>query len=332
MSTWLSVLLLGSLLAFSAALPRGSKNGAKEVERLLARLLDKHAASNKDSRQPTVEEINIKSNLYGVAYLGSRLYVIDEDSSDIQVFDADTLSKVETIVVSGLRRPLDLTACESSKLLFVVDGHPQNYIYQVDPATKQSTIIDVADTRVNAAGTVSCYSGDLVATSVANSVVFVYNVASKNVRKIELPSTIVARHAVLTNDGTLYVSHIAARGRSNDDAVSKFTVSANSEVTLAGKYGGNRGSGNNQLNKPTHLALLKDGRVLVGDLQNKRVVAISADLSSGDIFVSTTDLLSRNVLADDGSTDGLPYRLSVKSDGSELCVGEANGEIQIYTL
>ena len=37
------------------------------------------------SRQGTQEEIKIRSNLYGVAYLGNKLYVVDEDSSNIQV-------------------------------------------------------------------------------------------------------------------------------------------------------------------------------------------------------------------------------------------------------
>jgi len=331
MSTWLSVLLLGSLLAYSAAAPKRSKYTDNEIATLLARLQE-NSESYRDSRKQPAEEADIKATLYGVAYLGSKLYVIAEDTSIIQVYDADTLAKLDSITVSGLTRPMDLAACEESNLLFVIDGHPKNTIYQVDPATGQSKTIDVADTVKNAAGTLSCYSGDLVATSAYNSVVFVYEIATGNVRKIQLPTTILARHAILTTGGELYVSHIAARGRTNDDGVSKFSVSARSGPTLLGKYGGHRGSGSGQLNRPTHLAALKDGSILVGDLENKRVVAIKGDLSSGDTFITTADLLSRNVLADDGTTDGLPHRLSVRHDGSELCVGEANGEVQIYTL
>jgi len=139
--------------------------------------------------------------------------------------------------------------------------------------------------------------------------------------------TITARHAIQTADGQFLVSYVAARGRFDNDGVTK----VDQQGKQLSKYGGPRGNGDRQLSWPTHLAVLPDGGVLVADMYNRRIVELDKDLNSGSVVISTANLLSRQEL-DDGSKAGVPWRVALRADGRQLCIGLSTGDIQIYDL
>jgi DNA-binding beta-propeller fold protein YncE len=331
MSIWLSVVLLGTLLGYSAASPRLSKDAAKEIDGLISELLDKYQApaNPRDGHLQQLSQIEGDSHedLFGLAHLGNRIYVIEDGSNVIQVYDDNTLAKVDSITVHGLQHPGDLTACEQSRQLFVLDRHPVNALWQVDAATHEAKKLKPINSDADQAVTLSASNGHVVLTSKFNSKLFVFNVESGDVKTITLPRAITARHAVETSRGTFFVSHVGSRGSFGNDGVSEF----DSTGTQLNTYGGERGSGSNQLNKPIYLALIPDGGVLVADFENKRVVGINDDLTLGEVVITTEDLLSRQS-GDDGSKAGRPWRLCISENGDQLFVGLSTGDIQVYRV
>lgn len=334
MSAWLSVVLLSALLGCSAALPRLSKDVAKELDGLLADLLNKYEASSdtlnghEDDRAHHEFDSGY-SNLFGLAHLGNKIFVVEDENNVIQVYDDDTFSLVDRITVKDLKYPGDLTACRKSGKLFLYEQDPNNILWKIDPVTHAATkLIFDEGNDLDPIQTLSASNGHVILTTKFTNELLVVDSYSGNVLKnIRLPRTIVARHAVETAGGTFIVANVGSRGSSTNDGVTE--IDDNGNILKA--YSGKRGSGSNQMNKPSYLALAPDGSVYVADFENRRVVHVNAGLSSMEVSLTTEDLLSRQG-GDSGDKTGRPWRLSINENGNKLLVGLATGEVALYTI
>ena len=91
-------------------------------------------------------------------------------------------------------------------------------------------------------------------------------------------------------------------------------------------YSGPRGDGPQQVDYPTHLALIGDGRVLVADSGASRVLVLNSELK-----------LER-VLLTDQQLNGEPWSLTYNSQTGLLCVGmlekeeEGPGRVNVYQI
>ena len=73
-------------------------------------------------------------------------------------------------------------------------------------------------------------------------------------------------------------------------------------------YGGSRGSGMGQLNGPVHLAIDRNGSILVADMENDRIVQLDASLKYMNEFANLKD----------------PYRLRLNEARGHLYVTDFN--------
>lgn len=58
-----------------------------------------------------------------------------------QVYDTASHSKVDDIAVDGLQYAGDIAACEETSQLYVLDIHPSNQIWKVDPSSGQASVL-----------------------------------------------------------------------------------------------------------------------------------------------------------------------------------------------
>lgn len=74
--------------------------------------------------------IRIPFNLWGLAIVGTCIYVIGLQSSEVQVY-ADNpphFDCIDSIRVEGLKDPTDIVSCDQSGLLYIADANLQNRI------------------------------------------------------------------------------------------------------------------------------------------------------------------------------------------------------------
>ena len=57
----------------------------------------------------------------GVAVIDNKLFVVFDLSSNIEVYDAQTLNHLSNIEVKGLLEPQDIVACHEEHQLYVAD-------------------------------------------------------------------------------------------------------------------------------------------------------------------------------------------------------------------
>ena len=107
---------------------------------------------------------------------------------------------------------------------------------------------------------------------------------------------------------------IVSDGRAN--AVYSFTVGGEGEYTCQWRYGGQQGRGPGMLYGPMGVATDSQGRILIADSLNHRVLLLSPE---GEML---KELLTKE--------DGLRFPSSISMRGEKLVVGTENKKIHIY--
>jgi hypothetical protein len=332
-----SVLLVCVLVDYGRAAPHISSSSrdsaVKEIDAILDKLLEKHRKSGEVSRSITLSghsDGDSTKELMGIAHHGSTVYVVRENSESIQTFDDTTLTKTGEIRVSGLKYAGDLAASDTSDHLYLLDRYPANLVWKIDIASKTASqlITFTAEQARDQPLSISVHDGRILLTSKFSSKLFFHDGNDGSlIREFSLPNDIIPRHAVEADDGSVYVCHVASRGRKTNDGVSKFDKSGNKLAT----FGGQRGSDSNQFDRPNYLALKPDGGVIVADFENRRVVEVNSELTEGQVVISRQNLESRQG-GDDGNPSGRPWRLAVDEGDKALYVGIASGVIQVYNF
>lgn len=260
--------------------------------------------------------------------------------------DSPPYALLQSIVVHGLQRPTDVAACHLMRRLFVADYEGRCvWPVDVDEGAAAGDDTDEED-RWEAASVASVELSDVIWTSFRpwsisvtsdrlvvvpenGSMLCIYRCrggdggnAIELLQSIRLPSFMIARHAVEspTDRGAYLVAH-TGRGLWNElDQVSEI----NCKGQVVRVYGGRRGAGELQLDRPTHLALVDQtngGGVLVADYRNRRIVRLTDRLVFNRIEVCVGE-------GDD--EDCGPGRLCHAGLGDKLFVGFWSGGVRLY--
>ena len=269
---------------------------------------------------PTViHVIRRGSAVGGVTSLGDDVFVLPYFSSEkIEVYDAKTFTFQRHIVVLGLGRfSYGLAACPHNSCLYACDHY------------------DDSMHRVELSGSNAGMKWSVARCPVGLSVNSEHNllVVSSDERKLQIFATRgtllqnyqlqddIERplHAVQLPTGQFLVSHSGLLGLHRDIDAKKPTVL--DRVCLVGvdgavvrSYGGKRGSQLTQMYGPRGLSVDREGRVLVADRNNDRLLVIDQSLSSAH---------EMSVCVDGGLQ--CPYSLWYDQSCRRLYIGELDG-------
>jgi DNA-binding beta-propeller fold protein YncE len=311
----------------------------KEIDLLLEDILDNIASKHGTTRQQLELETQMETGpeLFGIAVLNNKVYSANVGDK-IKVFDAGNgYSALPDLHVDGMKKPLDMVADPTNNRLLVLEKHPYNWIWAVDPDSGAARkLIETSALDAGFSMSVAPSSGKLVVSSKSFNKLYVYDLTSgQRQDDVQLPDWMSPNNAVLAPNGNYIIAHVARRGKRNHDGVSE--VDPNGQVLKT--YDGPRGSGSRDLNKPMSVWLRPEsGAVVVADFSNRRVVQldlVSDQSQKQDLRVLVpSDALTRSSkqtnAGEDGNPSGRPWRVVINK--SHLYVGISAGKIKVFKL
>jgi len=265
----------------------------------------------------------------GVTTLNDKIFVVYRKSPFIVVYmSQQPYTRLPNISINGLKWPWDIAAGSSC-------------LYVSDTGSRAIWRVKAADNKVDQwlsevpAVSVSVTSEEkvvlLVAVDEQGSVeernfthyceIHVYSSGAVKETVIKLSRDITSPWcAVMTTRKTFIVCY-------GDEWHEMNRVC---EVDMTGlmlnEFGSAPGEGVGQLNRPFHLSLDDEERIIVADYDNNRVLLLNKQLMLQRVLVTWNDPQS---LTDDASG---PYRLHYDRRSGRLLVGLVSGHVDIYQL
>jgi len=242
-----------------------------------------------------------------VTSLGDDVFVLRAFSQQkIEVYDATTFTLQRHITVRGLGcMCYGLAACPYNKCLYASDsGNDSVHRAELSGSNavmKWSVARHPRGLSVNS-------EHNLIVVSEGESKLQIFTTRGTLLQNIQLQADIgCPRHAVqLPTSSEFLVSHT--------DSLHRVCL-VGVDGTVVRSYGGQRGSELTQMNAPRGLAVDREGRVLVADMCNSRLLVMDQSLSSAhEMSVSV-----------DGGLDR-PYSLWYDQSRGRLYIGEWSGE------
>jgi hypothetical protein len=267
-------------------------------------------------------ELKAKRKIWSIACLRRKLYAITLWSKKLQVFNCEPpFTQLEDITVEVMKTPWDIAACNATGRLFISENQNKCFVI-VDPENLQQAKKIV--TRSYAPHTLSVSSGRLLVTARDGKKIYIYNTAGdiadfdKPLQTGEMPDKVKVRHAVEIQEGTGFACVEVESGERQSDVeyrICKFDVDVEK---VKCHYRENQTI---ILNKPLHVVLGQDDRVIVADSDNNRVVLFDSDLKFVTVLVEN--------LGDE--RDSL-YTLCYLPEGNQLIAGNAKSGSFVYYL
>ena len=236
-----------------------------------------------NSNSPTLTHVIPRGNwVGGVTSLGDDVFVVREKGQQIEVYDAKTFTLQRYIAVPCLGvSPFGLVACPYNNCLYASDrdnsGQRSMYcVHRVDlrgiNAVMKWLMADCpAGLSVNSAHNLLVVSALRRGTRQMCKLQ-IFTTDGTLLEDIQLQADIERPcHAVQLSTGQFLVSHSGYFYRVS-------LVGADGAVVRS--YGGQKGSQLMQMNNPAGLAVDREGRVLVADCSNNRLLVIDLSLSS----------------------------------------------------
>ena len=207
----------------------------------------------------------------GVTSLGDNVFVAREYSHQkIEVYDAETFTLQRHIIVPGLgKNSYSLAACPHNNRLYACNCDNDS-VHRVELSgnnamMKWSVARDPVGLSVNS-------EHNLLVVSEGERKVQIFTTDGTLLQNIQLQAgTGLPRHAVQLPTGPFLVSHYGSL-----HGVCLVRV----DGAVLRSYGGQRGSEVTQMNGPAGLSVDREGRVLVADQYNNRLLVIHQSLSS----------------------------------------------------
>ena len=257
------------------------------------------------SSSPTVIHVIPKDKgVTGVTSLGDDVFVVRFNSQQIEVYDAKTFTLQRHITVFGLGSSYGLVACPYNNCLYASDFY-NNSIHRVGLSRSNALMKwSVADWPVGLSLNIE---HNLLVVSRDESKLQIFTTRGTLLQNIQLQADIESPlHAVQLSTGQFLVSHSGSLGL---DRICLMGVDG--AVVLS--YGGQKGSKLTQMKTPRCLAVDREGRVLVADCYNNRLLVM-------DDFESLSS--AREMLVSvDGGLRG-PYSLWYDQSRRRLYIGE----------
>jgi len=259
-----------------------------------------------NSISPTVVHvISKRSSVGGVASLGDDVFVMRYKSQQkIEVYDAKTFILQRHVAIPGLdARCWGLVPCSYNNCLYASDDS-NNSVHRVD-LSGSDAVMKWSVARYPAGLSVNS-EHNLLVVSHHESMLQIFTTHGTLIQNIKLQADVECPcQAVQLPTGQFLVSHSGSLHR-----VSLVGV----DGAVVRSYGGQKGSKLTQLNSPRGLAVDREGRVLVADRFNNRLLVIGESLSSAhEMSVSV-----------DGGLQG-PYSLWYDQCRRRLYIGEWGG-------
>jgi len=200
---------------------------------------------------------------------------------------------------------------------------PDNYLYIGDHTNCNVYRVDLSNP--NGPGVISwgawSYPRGLSVNN-ARNVLVAYNTA-KTVREYTSNGSLVRSfvdisgiyHALELTNGTLAISRAGASATLPPQGIAVISTSGQ----VISSYGNQSGSGIGEMNNPRHLAVDKDGYILVSDCNNNRVMVVNPSLTVGRQLLLNTSTQS-------------PTALSYDQSRGRLYVGELSGQMRLLVF
>jgi len=267
------------------------------------------ACVDSNSSLPTVAHViprPIWHQVGGVASLGGDVFVVRYHcQQEIEVYDAKTFALQRHIAVPGLHTARSLAACPYNGCL---------YASYADDSTVHR--VDLSGSNAVMKWSVAYYPRGLSVNSEHNLLVVsqsdgklqIFTTHGTLLQDIKLQADIVyPRHALQLSTGQFLVSHFFG----SLDRVCLVGV----DGAVVSSYGGQKGSQLTQMSAPRGLAVDREGRVVVADDFNDRLLVIDQSLSSAH---------EMSVCVDGGLNR--PYSVWYDQSDRRLYIGEFHGE------
>jgi len=207
----------------------------------------------------------------GVTSLGDDVFVMRFNSREkIEVYDAKTFTLQRHTTVPGLGSTLSSVACPYNKCLYASDYDNNNSVHRVDVSgrnavMKWSVACGPVGLSVNS-------EHNLLVVSECERKLQIFTTRGTLLQNIQLHADMRnPRHAVQLSTGQFLVSHSCSSHR---------VCLVGVDGAVVRSYGGEKESQLTQTNEPEGLAVDREGRVLVADERNHRLLVIDQSLSS----------------------------------------------------
>jgi len=213
------------------------------------------------------------NSVTAVALLGDDVFVVlFRTQQRIDVYDTMTLTLQRYITVPGLGDYISgLVACSNNSCLYASD-FDNNSVHRVD-LSGSNAVMKWSVARRPAGLSVNS-EHNLLVVSQDERKLQIFTTHGTLLQNIQLQADIECpRHAVQLPTGQFLVSHY---GILKLHGISLVGV----DGAVVRSYGGQKGSELTQMNEPRGLAVDREGRVLVADQSNNRLLVIDESLSS----------------------------------------------------
>jgi len=213
------------------------------------------------------------SSVTGVTSLGDDVFVVHNNSQQkIEVYDAKTVTLQRHITVPGLRSSRGLVACPYNNCLYA-SHYYNDRVHRVD-LSGSNAVMKWSVARRPVGLSVNS-EHNLLVVSQGERKLQIFTTHGTLLQNIQLQADIqYPCHAVQLLTGQFLVSH----GDVFDTLHGVCLVGVDGAVVRS--YGGQEGSKLTQMNNPAGLAVDREGRVLVADQYNNRLLVIDESLSS----------------------------------------------------
>jgi len=252
------------------------------------------------------------NNVGGVTSLGEEVFAVRwNNQQKIEVYDANTFTLQRHITVPGLgSRSFGLAACPHNNCLYASD-HYNDSIHRVE-LSGSNAVMKWSVARGPVGLSVNSEHNLLVVSSDERKLQ-IFTTRGTLLQNIQLKADIEhPLHAVQLPNGQFLVSHWGSLHRISLVGVDGAVVRS---------YGGQPGSQLTQMNWPRGLAVDREGRVLVADEDNKRLLVIDQSLSSAH---------EMSVCVDRGLKR--PHSLWYDQSRRRLYVGECAGGRRVIVI
>ena len=261
-----------------------------------------------DSTSPAVTHVIPKGNAVGgVTSLRDDVFVARVYSHQkIEVYDANTFTLQRHITVPGLGdSTYGLAACPHNNCLYASDCDNDS-VHRVE-LSGSNAVMKLCVERHPAGLSVNREHNVLVMSQGESSPKLqIFTTDGSLLENIQLQAEIeYPWHAVQLPTGQFLVSHFGSLHR---------VCLVGVDGAVVRSYGGQKGSQLTQMNEPRGLAVDREGRVLVADQWNSRLLVIDQSLSSAHEMSVCVG----------GGLEG-PYSLWYDQSRSRLYIGERKG-------
>ena len=277
--------------------------------------------SSRYAPSPVSTHVTAKGKVvWGVTVLSDQVFLVREDIPEVEVYDTATLTLQRRLAVSGLVTPSDMTSCAKYNYLYIADrGYSDGTNRFVHRVELNGTTTKWQLNDKPACLSVTPDGFNVIVTCVEVRKLKDYTRHGALVREILLQEDMFhPRHAVQLTSGQFVVCH----GWGSDPLHRVGLVDTEGRVT---KYFGEQsGSAARQMDVTMHLAVNQDGSILVVDVNNARVLLLSASLDDVKELVSRRDVTKRwlpfRQCLDE--RDGVLYVVEAEWDGKTLIAGQ----------